>query len=136
MSTQPSFKQGETSADVLALLELVQLADPSSPDIDEDNLGQGWGHYQFTSGGLSPSSSLTSWQEIGSVAIAFKLVAAALKTCRDARTMCTNAGLPKTCGFISDNYLEIILDRVENCWVGAGGVRPSFSSKIFLFTPS
>jgi hypothetical protein len=127
MSAQPLFKQGEASANVLALLERVELADLSSPDIDEDNMGQGWGHYQYTAGKLSPDSSLTSWQEIGSIAIAFKLVAAALKTCWDARTMCTKAGLPNTSGFISDNYLEIILNRLENCWVGAGGVRISFS---------
>jgi hypothetical protein len=78
MNAQPLFKQGKTSANVLALLERIQLADPSSPDIDEDNLGLSWGHYQFTAGNLSPSSTLTSWQEIGSVTIAFKFVAAAV----------------------------------------------------------
>jgi hypothetical protein len=43
MSAQPLFKQGEASADVLALLECIELADLSSPDFDEDNLGQSWG---------------------------------------------------------------------------------------------
>src|ERR1700677_3237349 len=122
MDAQPSFKQGEPSEKVTTLLERVQYADPDSLDIDEDNKGQSWGHYQFTACGISPSSSLTTWQDIGSVAIALKLVAAALKTCRDARVMCTNAGIPKTNGFISDIYLEQTLDHLEKGWVGAGGV--------------
>jgi hypothetical protein len=85
MNMQPLFKQGETSSNILALLERVQLADPSSPNIDEDNLGQSWGHYQVTAGGLTLLTLLTSWQEIGSVATAFKLVAAPLKTVRMCR---------------------------------------------------
>ena len=123
MDTQPSFKQGEPSPDVTTLLENIQSADPKSSDIDEDNRGQGWGHYQFTAGGISPSSVLTAWQNIGSVATAFKLVAAALKTSQDARAMCANAETPKTSGFISDIYLNQILDCLEKCWVDAGGVR-------------
>ncbi|KAF8258194.1 hypothetical protein EI94DRAFT_1815874 [Lactarius quietus] len=84
MNSQPSFKQGEPSDEVKALLKCIQYADPNSPDIDEDNRGQSWGHYQFTAGGLSPSSSLTTWQKIGSINTTLKLVAAALKTCQDA----------------------------------------------------
>ena len=122
MNSQPSFKQGEPSKEVAALLEHIQFADASSPDIDEDNRGQSWGHYQFTAGGLSPSSSLTTWQKIGNVDTALKLVAAALKTCQDAQVMCANAGAPKTSGFISDIYLEQILDCLEKCWDVAGGV--------------
>lgn len=122
MNAQPSFKQGETSQNVATLLERIESADPSSPDIDEDNMGQSWGHYQFTAGGLSPSSSLTTWQDVGSVATALKLVAAALKTCREARLMCANAGASTSVGFISDVYLEKTLECLESCWVGAGGV--------------
>ncbi|KAF8262065.1 hypothetical protein EI94DRAFT_1809356 [Lactarius quietus] len=103
MNSQPSFKQ----------------------DINEDNRGQSWGHYQFTAGGLSPSSSLTTWQKIGNVNTALKLVAAALKTCQDVRAMCANAGAPKTSGFISDIYLEQILDCLEKCWGIAGGAIAS-----------
>ncbi|KAI9429042.1 hypothetical protein H4582DRAFT_2090247 [Lactarius indigo] len=64
---------------------------------------------------------------VGSVATAFKLVAAALKICQEARLMCTNAGTPKTSGFISNIYLEKILECLENCWVGAGGAITSSS---------
>ncbi|KAF8268369.1 hypothetical protein EI94DRAFT_1785947 [Lactarius quietus] len=121
MNKQPSLMQGKTSKEVVMLLKHIQSADPASPDIDEDNLGQSWGHYQFTAGGVSPSSSLTTWQDIGSVDTAFKLVAVLLKTCQDAQAMCANARTPKTSGFISDIYLEQILDHLEKCWVGAGG---------------
>ncbi|KAF8263928.1 hypothetical protein EI94DRAFT_1595124 [Lactarius quietus] len=78
MNAQQTFKQGKPSDSVATLLERVQSVDPSSPDIDEDNVSQSWGHYQFMAGGLSPSSSLTSWQNIGNIATAFKLVAAAI----------------------------------------------------------
>ena len=119
----PAFKQGEPSLNVTMLLENVQSADPKSSDIDEDNQGQGWGHYQFMAGGISLSSVLTAWQDIGSVAIAFKLVAATLKTCQDAQAMCVNAETQKISGFISDVYLIQILNSLEKCWVNAGGVH-------------
>ncbi|KAH9020748.1 hypothetical protein EDB85DRAFT_2152869 [Lactarius pseudohatsudake] len=125
MNAQSSFKEGEPSKQVATLLERVQFADPCSPDIDEDNTCQSWGHYQFTAGGISLASSLTNWQEVGNVATAFKLVAAAIKTCQEARLMCLNAGTPMTSGFISDIYLEKVLDCLENCWVAAGGVITS-----------
>ncbi|KAF8257122.1 hypothetical protein EI94DRAFT_1818942 [Lactarius quietus] len=113
MNAPSLVKQGTTSQNVATLLKHVQSVDPSSPDIDEDDAYQGWGHYQFMAGGLSPSSCLTSWQDIGRVDTAFQLVAAAIKTCEEARLMCTNAGLPKTCGFISNVYLEKIINCLE-----------------------
>ena len=122
MSAHSSFKQGETSEKVSTLLERVQSADPGSPEIDEDNRKQGWGHDQFTAGGLSPSTSLTCWQDVGSVSTAFQLVATAIKTCQEARLMCANAGSPKTSGYISDAYLAQVLELLEKCWVDASGV--------------
>ncbi|KAI9430174.1 hypothetical protein BJY52DRAFT_1200234 [Lactarius psammicola] len=127
MNAQSSFKQGKTSEKVTTLLKRIQSADLGSPDIDEDDVCQGWGHYQFTAGGLTLSSSLATWEDIGSVATALKLVAAALKTCQEARLMCTNAGTPKTDGFISDVYLKKMIECLENCWVGTGGTITSFS---------
>jgi hypothetical protein len=129
MNALPTFKQGEPSEKVAALLERVQFADPGSPEFDEDNKGLSWGHYQFTGGNLTLSSSLITWQDVGNVATAFKLVAAALKTCQEARLMCTNAGVPTTQGFLSDSYLEQTLGLLQTCWVGAGGVRTHFSSR-------
>jgi hypothetical protein len=122
MNMLPSFKEGETSEKVTTLLECIQFADPGSLDINEDDKSLGWGHAQFMGGDLTLSSMLTTWQDVGSVATAFKLVAAALKTCQEARLMCTNARMPKMLGFISDVYLEQTLEHLENCWVSAGGV--------------
>ncbi|KAH9013656.1 hypothetical protein EDB85DRAFT_2158039 [Lactarius pseudohatsudake] len=135
MNAQMLFKQGKSSNNVTTLLERVQFADPGSPDIDEDNTCLSWGHDLFTAGGISPSVSLTTWEDVGSVATAFKLVAAALKTCQEARLMCTNAGTPKTSGFISDIYLEKILECLENCWVGAGGAITSSRVPVLPTTP-
>ncbi|KAH9029645.1 hypothetical protein EDB85DRAFT_1891914 [Lactarius pseudohatsudake] len=135
MNVHASFKQGKPSNNVTALLERIQFADPGSPDIDEDNTCQSWGHDLFTAGGISPSSSLTTWEDVGSAATAFKLVAAALKTCREARQMCVNAGTPKMDGFISDIYLEQILECLEKCWVGAGGTITSSRVPVIPTTP-
>lgn len=132
MNAQPLFKQGEPSQNVIVLLERLQSTDPASPDIDEDNTLENWGHYQFTAGGLTLSSSLTTWEDVGSVAFALKLVAAALKTCKEVRLICTNAGLSTTGGFPSDIYLENTLDFLEKCWVKAGGVSPVFSRSHIL----
>ena len=122
MDMQPSFKQGEPSINITTLLKNILTADPGSPDFDEDNWGLGWGHYQFTAGGISPSSVLTTWQDISNMATSFNLVAATLKTCQDAQTMCDAETLKKS-GFISDVYLTETLNSLKKCWVGAGGVH-------------
>ena len=122
MNAQPLFKQGEPSENVAILLECIQFADTNSLDIDKDDKGQNWGHYQFTAGGISLLSSLTTWQDVGSVATAFKLVAAALKTCQEVQLLCACTGKPTSGGYLSDIYLEQILNRLNDCWVSAGGV--------------
>ena len=104
------------------LLKHLQSTDPGSLDLSEDDMCEGWGHGQFTAGDITMSTSLTSWQDIGSIATAFKLVVAALKTCQEAWLMCANARTPKTSRFISDLYLEKVIKSLESCWVGAGGV--------------
>jgi hypothetical protein len=121
MNTQPTFKQGKPSEKVVTLLECLQFADPGLLDIDEDNSCLSWGHDQFSAGFISPTSSLTTWQDVGDVTTAFKLVAAGLKTCEEARLMCANAGALKTTGLISDDFLKQALDLIEKCWVDAGG---------------
>ena len=126
MNAQPLFKQGQSSQQVITLLERIQSADPGSPDLEEDDLGASWGHYQFTAGGLTLSSALTTWQDVGSVMTALKLVAAALKTCHEARRICADTGASN---FLSDVYLGKTLEHLEECWVGAGGVRAYTSPK-------
>ena len=53
MNMEMTFKQGKPSEKVVILLERLQFADPGSPDIDEDNSGQSWGHDQLTAGGIT-----------------------------------------------------------------------------------
>ena len=132
MNAQPSFQKGEPSPNALMLLERLQFTDPNSPDIDEDNTGLSWGHYQFTAGGLNLLSSLITWKDVGSVAIAFKFVAAALKICQEARLICEEAKTSTVGGFISDVFLEKTLVALEKCWVGAGGVSLTFSCSFSL----
>jgi hypothetical protein len=135
MSKQSSFKQGEPSPNVTMLLEHIQFANPGSSGIDEDNQAQNWGHYQFTAGGISPSSALTTWQDFGNVATAFKLVAAALKICQDTRAMCADTEMPPD--FLCDVFFNQILERLKKCWVGAGGVRIyTISQACFINYPS
>ncbi|KAF8264804.1 hypothetical protein EI94DRAFT_1702944 [Lactarius quietus] len=123
MNAQWSFKEGEPSLNVVTLLKHVQFTDPGIRDLDEDNMGKGWGHYQFTAGDLNLSSLLTCWQDVRSIATAFKLVAAAIKTYQEAQLMDANTTTPQAGRFISDIYLERTLDCLQNCWVDAGGVH-------------
>ncbi|KAF8260178.1 hypothetical protein EI94DRAFT_1706502 [Lactarius quietus] len=116
MNMQPSFKQGNASQNVTTLLKCVQSADLASPDFDEDD--------KVHSRWLTLSSSLTTWQEVGSVAKAFKLVVAALKTCQEAQQMCKSDEMP-TSGFISNIYLKNTLECLERCWAAAGGMIAS-----------
>jgi len=73
-------------------------------------------------GGLTPLSSLTSWQEVGSMATTLKLVVATIKTCQEVRMICVEARALKTCRFLSNIYLEKVLSCLENCWVKVGRV--------------
>ncbi|KAF8259352.1 hypothetical protein EI94DRAFT_1707172 [Lactarius quietus] len=132
MNVQPSFKQGNASQNVTTLLKHVQSADLASLDFDEDDKGKGWGHYQFTAGGITLSSSLTTWQEVGSVATAFKLVAAALKTCQEVWQMCKSDEMPMS-GFISDIYLKNTLECLERCWAATDGEPLTAITRVHLY---
>ncbi|KAF8257699.1 hypothetical protein EI94DRAFT_1708721 [Lactarius quietus] len=121
MDAQPMFKQSMLSEQVTALLERVQFADPTVPNINKDNVGQSWGHYQFTAGGISPSSFLTSWEDVGNVATAFKLF----------------EGMSgSTAGFISNIYLEQILNCLEKCWTDTSGTLSSQCHAVIPITPT
>ncbi|KAF8262989.1 hypothetical protein EI94DRAFT_1704351 [Lactarius quietus] len=96
MNAQWSFTEGEPFENVATLLEHVQFADPGILDLDEDNMGKGWGHYQFTAG-------------CGSIATAFKLVAAAIETCQEARLMDTNTTTPRQADLSATYTLKELL---------------------------
>ncbi|KAI9430019.1 hypothetical protein H4582DRAFT_2064265 [Lactarius indigo] len=112
MNAQMSFKQGKASDNIMTLLEQVQFADPGSPDIDKDNMCLSWGHDLFTAGGVSLSSSLTTWENVGSVATAFKLVAAALKMCQEARLIIVGSALVGYIFNYSKFTIRFILSRL------------------------
>jgi hypothetical protein len=85
-------------------LHQIENADPNNPEFDEDNINGSWGHRQFTSGGMRISTVLRSWDQIGSMA-ACKLIAAALKTCKVARFMCSERNISAT-SYLADVYLK------------------------------
>ncbi|KAN0129807.1 hypothetical protein V8E53_012377 [Lactarius tabidus] len=120
MNMHRLFQQGKTSENVTTLLECLQSADPGSLDLNEDNTGKGWGHYQFT--------------DVSSIATAFKLMAAAIKTCQEAWLICKNARILLK-GFISDAYLEKTLEFLEKCWVDAGGILSQCLYPVIPTTP-
>jgi hypothetical protein len=120
MEAHPNFEVGRASKNVVKFLSQINDADPNSTEYSEDDLGAFWGHAQFTAGGLTCKSVLTSWHEVGSVEMACKLIAAAIKTCKVARITCTNtihrghalAG-PY---YLSDTYLANMIERLWYLW--------------------
>jgi hypothetical protein len=96
------------SDDVAAFLERIESADPDSPDFSEDDQNQSWGHWQFTSGNMTCSTVLTSWDHIG-ITTARRLIAAAVKTCKVARHICFERGINSS-SYLSDAYLENVVE--------------------------
>jgi hypothetical protein len=105
------------SNDIAVLLDQINTADPNLPDIDKDDSNENWGHAQFTAGGLTIQSTLVDWEAVGSNSMAFKLIAATIRTCKVARAVCSVKGLaPKV--FLADDYLELLLEQLQCCWDG------------------
>ncbi|GBE88094.1 hypothetical protein SCP_1203230 [Sparassis crispa] len=65
MKLTPVFDIGSLTSEVITFIERIENADPNSPDLSEDDLGMAWGHYQFTAGSMTSSSTLVSWDGIG-----------------------------------------------------------------------
>ena len=115
----------EPSEDVNVLLNRLNLADPDAPDVDEDDSNENWGHAQFTAGGLTIRSALVDWQAVGSTSTAFKLIAAAIRTCKVARALCAARGRTTT-AYLADNYLEQLFEWLEYCWKDAQASSANF----------
>lgn len=111
VSKSPAFN-GQPCSSTLALLTRIELADPTAPGIDEDDTNLGWGHSQFTAGGITLSTVIRSWDNIGNVATAYRLLAAAVKTCRVARHLCFTNNIVATGGFLSDSYLQNLVEMI------------------------
>ncbi|KAG9223399.1 hypothetical protein PLEOSDRAFT_154688 [Pleurotus ostreatus PC15] len=110
---------GFPSNNTAALLARVQGADPSCID-DEDNLFEGWGHWQWTTGSLTITTAIGSWQDVGNTNIARQLIAAALVTCKAARLLCMEHP-KKPCSYISDSYVEQLIETLFDAWKRSGG---------------
>ncbi|GBE78330.1 hypothetical protein SCP_0112150 [Sparassis crispa] len=132
MKLTPVFDIGSPTSEVITFIERIENADPNSPDLSEDDLGTAWGHYQFTAGSMTSSSTLVSWDGIGSEA-ARRLIAASIKTCKVARHVCFVSGI-KTNAYLSDAYLETTVEILWRLWKAAGG--PVVKGKGKAFTSS
>jgi hypothetical protein len=120
MKQSPTFQDGPPSDQLIAFIDQVENADSNS-DVSEDDDNMSWGHYQFTAGGVTLTSVLTSWESTGGPKTACKLIAVAIQTCRVARHLCHMRGI-RAGSYLSDAYLENVVDRLWTLWKKAGGV--------------
>jgi hypothetical protein len=124
MQANMSFKTTEPSGNVVAFLDRIEQADPNSPDISEDDNNACWGHQQFTASTLTCTTVLISWQKIGNTDMACRLIAAAIKTCKVARHLCSSRNIDVN-SYLSDIYLSNIVELLWKSWKDAGGVDVS-----------
>jgi hypothetical protein len=122
MKACPDFRSLPPSEDMKRFLARIEAADPSDTSIDEDNKGAGWGHHQFTAGSMTCASVMKSWEDIGNTTIARKLIASTVRTCKVARYVCEKMGI-KESSYISDSYLERVIETLWDLWKLAGAVR-------------
>ena len=125
MAASPGFKSSTPSDNVTAFLNRIEAADPNSCEIGEDDSNQSWGHWQFTAGGLTITTVIQDWACVGGVDTACKLLAAAIRTCKVARHICLERDIT-TNSFLSDAYLNNMVEQLYKSWTAAGGVRWSF----------
>jgi hypothetical protein len=118
MHTATNFEAREASDDIVALLNQLNTADPDALDDEDDDSNKNWGHAQFTVGTLTIRLALVDWEAVGSTSTAFKLIAAAIRTCKVARAMCAARGRAAT-AYLADNYLEQLFEQLQCCWKGA-----------------
>ncbi|KAF8218510.1 hypothetical protein L208DRAFT_1373938 [Tricholoma matsutake] len=112
MEENVAFKRGPTLMLTMDFLSQVENADPYVADLSEDDSGPSWGHSQFTSGNMTLTSVLQSWESIGSTETACRLIAASIKTCKIT-----------TGSYLSDAYLQNLIEVLWTLWKKAGGVR-------------
>jgi hypothetical protein len=129
MEANSSFGAGATPILTTDFLSRIESASPAAPNLSEDDTGASWGHHQFTNGTMTIKSVLTSWESVGSTAMARKLIAAGIKTCKVARHICFNNGI-STSSYLADAYLSNVIGQLWDLWIAAGGVsltEPQFT---------
>jgi hypothetical protein len=107
------------SDDVLTFIARIEQANPDSPDISEDDTNESWGHYQYTASALTYTTVLASWDSIGNIDTACRLIAAAIKTCKIARYLCFARHISPT-SYLSDIYLQNIVELLSQLWSATG----------------
>lgn len=131
MAASPDFKSSAPSNKVTAFLSRIEAADPNSTEIEEDDTNQSWGHWQFTAGGLTITNVIRDWACVGGVDMACKLLAATIRTCKVARHICLERNITSS-SFLSDAYLNNMVERLYESWTAAGGVC-HYSIKLYSF---
>lgn len=129
ISGSAALNNGTPSSTVIQFIERIESADPTAPDIDEDDTNIGWGHSQFTSGGLTCRSVLQTWSDIGNVQTAYHLLAASLKTGLVARHLCfaNKVSVSDSSSYLSDAYLREVVEILWN-------FRPQVS-ELYVYVP-
>jgi len=116
---------GEPTQDTLSFLDSIENADLNSPDFSKDDLYASWGHYQFTAGSQMISRVLTSWKSVGNTSVAWRSLAAALKTSKVVWHVCFEWAIQPS-SFLSDIYVQLLVDKLLELWKDAGGVCSSW----------
>ena len=88
----------------------IEAADPND-EADEEENGLNWGHrlYSHKLGNI-----ITSWEDVGNAQVARRLIAAVIKTCKQARHVCAKLGVSGS--YISDSYLDRMIDILRESW--------------------
>jgi hypothetical protein len=106
--SSPQFPSNPSSPTFSTFIAGIEDADPNDPSIDEDQTNQSWGHQQFTrNGGLNAATQ--SWESVGNVDAACRLVAGALKTARVARYLCVQRRVLAS-SYTADAYVDRVVD--------------------------
>jgi len=130
MEDLPDYKWADPSEQMMVFLSRLEETDPNDNSIDHDNKGVSWGHYQYTGGGLTCRSVMTSWAAVGNTDVAHRLITAAIRITKVARYVCkrqnVNAG-----SYTSDMYLDIVIEHLRTIWKAEWEV----SSVLCLFWP-
>lgn len=118
MEASPSHFNGQPSDGLVGLIAALETADPNAPCLSEDESNSNWGHRQLSG---TWRGVLISWESVGTCEVACRLMAAVVKTCKVARHFCFIRNLDAS-SFLSDAYLEQIVETLWEYWKAAGGV--------------
>lgn len=122
------------SAQLQDLLTQIETADPANPLFSEDDIDAQWGHYQFRHGLDNFTYSDVTWNNVGSIDIACRLLAACIKTCKVARFLCFEKNITAS-GYVADHYLQTIVENLWKDWKPTEQSEP-VSSEVLIFNCS